>query len=255
MMSNKRARIETTAAEEGAEQVGQGLQVTKPTSFPHLYNNNYTVQLTYADNYRHDIAQNGSAINQVFRTNNIFDVDYTGGGHQPMARDLWASMYDYYTVLACKYKINIYNASGQDPVTFTAAGTSGQVIGAVNVTTIPTTDVTDITNNTGFVYPAAEVKNTRTYWLIPGQNLTLKGTLTPGDFMVDAKDSDADTTWTANGSNPAAPRFLGYIASAGNYSALTGVNETPYTHLMVQVILQYTVQFTQINPTLRQTNS
>lgn len=78
--SNKRSRSD---AADGATEVGSGLGVTIPRSVPHLYNNNYTVKLTYADNYRHAVNY-GNAAKQVFRMNSIFDPDYTGTGHQPM---------------------------------------------------------------------------------------------------------------------------------------------------------------------------
>ena len=77
--TNKRRRD----AAEGASQVGQGLTVTVPKSVPHGYNNNYTVKLTYADNFRHDIAQAAGSATQIFCTNSIFDPDITGTGHQP----------------------------------------------------------------------------------------------------------------------------------------------------------------------------
>lgn len=240
---------------DGATEAGVGLEVTVPRSVPHLYNNNYTVRLTYADNYRHAVDQYGNAgIAQYFRTNSIFDPDVTGTGHQPIIRDLWASMYDYYSVLSCDYTIRLYNCTGQDPVTYTAVGTSAQVIGATNVTLLRTTDATDITGpatTSGFIYPAAEMKNSSTDMIIPGGTLSFKGTLTPGDYIVDAKDSDSDATWTAMGSNPAVSRYLGYVLNSVNYNALVGANEAPYANIQAQVILDYTVQFTQVNPSLR----
>lgn len=256
MNSNKRQatnQLSRTDAQDGAEEAGRGLEVTMPKAVPHGYNNNYTVRLTYADNYRADIGQAGNSANtQIFRTNGIFDPDFSGTGHQPLFRDMWASMYDYYTVLACDYTIRMYNASGQDPVTFTAAITSAQNIGAVNVSVFPTTNSTDYSSAaSGLIYPAAEFKNTHTEFLTPGEKMEFKGTLTPGDFIVDAKDSDNDTTWIANGSNPSVPRFLGYVISPAQWTALVGVNELPVSSIQIQVILHYTVQFTQVNQTLR----
>lgn len=144
----------TKRMESAVKQVGQGLEVTVPRSVPHLYNNNYTVRLSYVDNFRHDVAQNGSSGSiQVFRANSIFDPDFTGTGHQPIFRDLWASQYDYYAVIQCDYIIRMYNASGQDPVTYSAVGTSGQTIGAVNVTMLATTNANDYVTG-GIVFPA-----------------------------------------------------------------------------------------------------
>lgn len=248
--SNKRQR-------SGPEQVGNGLDVTVPRNVPHLYNNNYTVKLTYADNFKHDIAINGSAsIAQVFRMNSIFDPDVTGTGHQPVMRDLWASQYDYYTVIQADYKLRFYNASF-DSITYTAVGTSAQRPSCVNVTHVMgTTNSADITTPAnGFIYPQAEMKNTVTEFLTPEGYIEFKGSLTQGDFIVDAKDADSDNTWVAVGSNPAVPRFFGYILSPGFWTTFTGGSETLYACIQVQVIIDYTVQFTQMNQALRSISS
>ena len=200
-----------TDAEDGAEEVGSGLAVTKPPKgIPHLYNNNYTVRLSYADNYRHEVKCDGStAYQQVWRANSIFDPDYTGVGHQPICRDMWASMYGYYAVLACKYTIRLYNAAW-DSQSWTSIGTSGQRPTAVNVSFLRSTLAADFTTY-GTIYPQAEMKNCTTMFLTPDNTLEITGTVTPGDFLVDATDADSDQTWTQMGSNPPVPRFIGYV--------------------------------------------
>jgi len=40
-----------------------------------------------------------------FRSNNIFDPNLTGGGHQPAGHDQMGGFYRYYRVLGCKYLI------------------------------------------------------------------------------------------------------------------------------------------------------
>lgn len=250
---NKRRR---TDAEDGATEAGAGLPVTKPPKqIPHAYNNNYTVRLTYADNFLHNVAYNVGS-HQTFRTNSIYDPDFTGVGHQPLFRDMWASMYDYYTVLSCEYTIRMYNACAE-PITYTEVGTNAQLIGAVNVCLLPTTNANDIPGiyNGTDISPGAEMKNVQTYFLPPDKSLEIKGTLTPGDFIVDAKDADADTAWTAVGSNPAVPRFLAYGITQAAWTLPAGASETIYSAIQTQVILQFTVQFTQVNQTLRITSS
>lgn len=260
-----RGRMDTKMSEQppakrqrnGAEQVGQGLEVSIPKNVPHLFNNNYTVKLTYADNFFHNLAQNGTAsASQVFRMNSIFDPDFTGTGHQPILRDLWASQYDYYTVLQCDYSIRLYNGHAE-AVTFTSVGTNAQKVGCVNVVhflgSTNSSDMSAAAN--GMIYPAAEMKNTTTSFLIPDDYLELKGSLTQGDFIVDAKDADSDNTWVAVGSNPAIPRFFGYVISPAVWVALGGVNEAPYSTIQVQVVIDYTVQFTQMNQSLRSVSS
>nr|QKI29027.1 Cap [Kummerowia striata CRESS virus] len=250
--SRKRAKSNATSdAEDGAEEVGSGLEITKPPKqIPHLYNNNYTVRLTYADNYRTDVKCDGTtSYQQVFRANSIYDPDYTGSGHQPYFRDTWASMYDYYSVLACKYTIRMYNAAW-DSQSWTSVGTSGQRPTAVNVTFMRSTLAADFLTY-GTIYPQAEMKNATTMFLTPDNTLEIQGTVTPGDFLVDAVNADSDAVWTAVGANPALPRFIGYVLTPAQWTSLTGANETPYASIQVQVLLEYTVQFTQVNPSVR----
>lgn len=240
-----------SAAQKGAEQVGQGMQVVVPRAIPHGFNDQYTVRLSYADSFNMTIAGAGGGEEYLFRTNSIYDPDYTGIGHQPLMRDLWASQYDYYTVLACHYHIEIYNGA-TDHISWTSVGTNSQRVGGVVVTLLPTTNATDIANmGSGAPYPGAEMKHSQTQALWPENFITFKGTLTPGDFIVDAKDADSDTTWTAVGSNPAIPRFLGFAINSVNSGAFAGASKTIYTNCQIVVRLDYDVQFTQLNQTLR----
>jgi len=177
----------TAHARQGANEVGHGLEVTVPRAIPHLYNNNYTVRLTYADSFNRVVSNAGGGDHYAFRTNSIYDPDYTSAGHQPLMRDLWASQYDYYTVLACHYHIELYNCA-VDTLTFTAAGTFAQRVGAITANLLPTTNITDISNaGGGYPFPSSEMKNAQTKVIWPENWVTFEGTLTPGDFIVDAK--------------------------------------------------------------------
>jgi hypothetical protein len=248
---NKRSRD----AADGATEVGQGNQAVIPRSIPHLYNNHYTVRLTYAENFVHVLSQNGSGVHNAFRSDSIYDPNATGGGHQPLMRDLWASQYDYYAVLACEYKIRLYNGVNE-AVTFTSAGTNAQSINCINATLLKTVNGSDFTSgDDGLIYPVAEYKNSTTEFLPPDTMIQFNGSVTPGDFILDAKDSDSDPTWTAVGSNPTVTRYVGYVLCSAQPNGITGVNETPYSTVYAQVILDYTVQFTQMNQGLRTTSS
>lgn len=246
----KRKRTDGTASstlQDGASEAGKGLEVTVPRSVPHCYNNNYTVRLTYADSLRHELNYS-SAATQIFRTNSIYDPDYTNVGHQPLMRDLWSSQYDYYTVIACDYEIHLYNGA-VDSLTWTSSGTYANRIGCCQATLMRTTNVNDIQGTN--VYPIAEMKNSTTKFLVPENTVVFKGTLTPGDFIVDAKDSDSDSTWTAVGANPTVGRYLGYQLTSSQQAALTGQNKTPVIAVTAYIKLDYIVQFTQVNQSLR----
>ena len=259
MSESRTSGTQTTgrsAAAKGAEQAGKGMQVVVPRAIPHGYNNNYTVRLTYSDSLNITVLGNGGYGLYTFRTNSIYDPDYTGLGHQPLMRDLWASQYDYYTVLACHYHIELYNCSGRDPITYTAVGTSAQSVGGVITSLLPTTNVTDIVNmGNGLPFPSVEMKNTQSQALWPERSIVYNGTLTPGDFLVDAKDEDSDATWTAVGANPAVPRYLGLALNSVSSGAFPGQNEQSSTNVQMWVKLDYDVQFTQLNQTLRSVTS
>jgi hypothetical protein len=235
----------------GAEQVGQGLQVVIPRAVPHVFNNNFTVRLTYSDTYNLGFEAWGGSYDYRWALNSIYDPDQTGTGHQPLGRDLWASMYDYYAVLSTDYYIELYNGA-VDSITYTAAGTSAQRVNGCVATILPSTNATDITNlSTGVAFPAVEMKHTQSKALWPEDSISFSGTLTPADFLVDAKDSDTDTTWTAVGSNPAVTRWLGLGLNSCTASSLAGASEAPWINVQAFVKFDYTVQFTQVNQTLR----
>lgn len=255
---NKPYATTQTDARMGAQEAGEGLKVTIPRAIPHGYNNNYTVRLTYADTFRQDVTcaiAGGNSKFQIFRANSIFDPDYSGGGHQPLFRDMWASMYDHYCVLACHYTIRVWNA-GVEGVTWTAVNPFKNNLSPLNVTFLTTTDVTDFVDS-AMIGPIAEQKNAVTKYALPGaEHMTeFVGTLTPGDFIVDAKDADDDNTWVAQGSNPNVSRFFGIGISPMNQTFPAGITPTPIASAFIQVILHYDVQFTQVNPSLRHVQS
>lgn len=241
--SSKRAR--------GGDEVGQGRAITVPRNIPQGYNNTYTVTLTYADSKLFTISMAGGSAQQVWAMNSVYDPDVTGTGHQPLLRDLWASQYDYYAVLAARYKFSFYNGA-RDLVSYTAAGSSSQTLGGVAITLIPTTNASDVTSaTTGYMMPALEMKNTQTKIIWPDSSLTVVGELTPGDFLVDAVDSDTDRTWTAVGANPALLRYLGISFNSVNSASIAGQNEQPYAAIQGVFEIEYDVQFTQLNQSLR----
>ena len=95
------------------------------------------------------------------------------------------------------------------------------------------------------------MKNTITKFVPPEKTFKFTGTLTPGDFLVDAKDSDSDNTWTAVGSSPNVGRLLAVVLSTNLQANTVGQSKDLYIDVQWYVKLDYTVQFTQVNQTLR----
>lgn len=56
-------------------------------------------------------STSGGTSYSTFRANGIYDPDYINLGHQPMYRDAYANIYDYYTVLGSKITVKFLSRS------------------------------------------------------------------------------------------------------------------------------------------------
>lgn len=72
--------------------------------FPH----SMVAHLRYVDTYALTITS-GSLAKQVMRWNSTFDPDSTGTGHQPLYRDIFASIYDQYAVISASIEVKFVN--------------------------------------------------------------------------------------------------------------------------------------------------
>ncbi len=63
------------------------------------------VQLRYVEQICIDAPAAGVAALFLFRANDMFDPDFTGGGHQPKGFDQWMIFYDHFTVIGSKIKV------------------------------------------------------------------------------------------------------------------------------------------------------
>lgn len=78
-------------------------------SIPSMISNTYggfpvskVAKLRYSDVVTINPTASGVAMFHAFRANSIYDPDSTGVGHQPMGRDIWAQVYNHYTVIGSK---------------------------------------------------------------------------------------------------------------------------------------------------------
>lgn len=65
-------------------------------------------KLRYCD-YKNLTSTAGALNKYFFNWNSTFDPDNSGGGHQPLYRDTYASIYDHYSVVSCLAKVRIDN--------------------------------------------------------------------------------------------------------------------------------------------------
>lgn len=233
--------------------VGAGTSIAPIGRYPHLFNDKYTVKLTYADVINHTIDYTTES--QLFRPFSIFDPDYTNVGHQPFARDLWSSIYGYYCVVEAHAKFHFVNCYS-DTVIYTAAGTSSQNVGQICASVTHSTTETDFGGD--FPSPLLEQKNQISMLLISNtdqKHWNFSKKYTQDDFQVDAKEQNADNVWTAVGSNPSINRFVGYSIAPVQQAAETGQNETLSIHVQVLVQIDMVVQFSQVAASYRYTTS
>ena len=177
-----------------------------------------------------DISSNWT---KQFRINSIFDPNYTDGGHQPMGRDLLATVYNYYRVLkteiSCELARPGYYSDGNGPTFgFIEPVIIGDLVGT-GVSTIPTNVAT-----------LGETKRGRC-WLAPSQDSVTKWdrTIYPGllDETIDtngATDQTLLSIWTPMGSNPAEEQY---------YTIMADVTTGNSNYATVLVQIKYTVQF------------
>jgi hypothetical protein len=67
-------------------------------------------KVRYYDTYAMSVTT-GSLGKQVMRWNSTFDPDFTSTGHQPLYRDIFATIYDHYAVVSARANVKIVNTS------------------------------------------------------------------------------------------------------------------------------------------------
>lgn len=58
----------------------------------------------------------GTAAYHIFSVNGLYDPDITGVGHQPLGFDELMNMYDHYTVIGARIRVDFQNTSAVDAV-------------------------------------------------------------------------------------------------------------------------------------------
>lgn len=74
---------------------------------PHLF-----VTLKYYSTHNTGTLTTGTASNQIYNLNSVFDPDRTGAGHQPYLFDYFATAYNRYRVRKVRWKIEFAGSTG-----------------------------------------------------------------------------------------------------------------------------------------------
>lgn len=84
---------------------------TRPTVLP----NRFKFHTRYVETSMTVTATSGAPNAYIFRANGLYDPDATIGGHQPIGFDQFMAMYDHFTVIASKIRVELQNTSSTIP--------------------------------------------------------------------------------------------------------------------------------------------
>lgn len=159
----------------------------------------------------------------VLRANSIFDPDLTGGGHQPMGRDQWATFYNRYLVTDARVR-----------ATFQAAGSS-QTVGAAVGINIAETLSPGTTWPTEAEQPQSVWTTMQPDWDSPNAMKTLYGSFNAKKFFNVNTVKDNHDLGAIIGTNPARPAYFHIWRQT--------LNESTASQVYITYEIEYDVMF------------
>jgi len=190
-----------------------------------------------------------SSLNQ-FKVNSIYDFDLTGGGHQPLGRDTWAAIYNYYKVLETRLHVKV--------TTQTVPGGTGANVqfpvyvgGLLDITATPPSSLTQWQEaaRSGGNQKQMHFSNIDKISSIAsrGKSFTVFDmTWTPEMFEQAIIEGYANTQWVPVGSDPGDINYFTVLYSNINNGA---------KDVYVEVTAEFLVAFKQVNRTLLYTTN
>jgi len=186
----------------------------------------FSIILPYARTGTIVTGTSGSFFERGYRLNDIFDPEVSAlFSGQPLGRDTWASIYDYYRVVQTDMKITFYNSS-----------TTSSALCGYELTDDPT-------NLTTTREAFLQRKNNHHTYVTPGGkgiDYTVKQfTYRPEKWDLHITQESKDTFWTPVGSSPSIPHLL-YIRAINGQSGNT-------IEMEYMVEMKFHVQFREVN--------
>lgn len=216
----------------------------------------FTIDLPWAENGYATFSRTTGVVtpNQIasYRLNSIFDPQKIDGGtastsggaaHQPMGRDTWAAVYQYYRVLKSTIHITMWNFTSFTPVT----AADHEVI----VAGIEWTDDDTTSGKAETVQAFMEEKQSQTQLVLPVKGTTFL-TGGPAHFTYDyapeewhfhVQNSADDNRWTAIAADPTLPHYL----NLSIFPFIPGSTTTQNYKVLFHTRIVYTVQFREAN--------
>lgn len=163
----------------------------------------------------------GAASTNLFRANSIYDPDYTGTGHQPLATDQYFALYANCLVKTSKITVTHLNST-----------TSGTVFG---VTLSP--------SSTSLTIPGDYIEQQQTAYAYTNASLTTLNQAVIGTFdakrFFDIKDpTDEGDIQHGSGSNPIRPAY--YHVWVGGFTTTADAAASA-----VNVLIEYQCEFSE----------
>lgn len=160
------------------------------------------VKLRYTDSSITLDAASQSTAQHVFRANSVFDPDYTAAGHQPMAFDQWALLYQRYTVLGSKITVRYTPTSASNLTPAYMGCTLGTV----------TNPLANFTTGVNYVNNILESKQTGNYQVV--------GTLYPVQSSKGPRYASITKTFSAK-------KFFGKVNVQDGNSTSAAITANP----------------------------
>jgi len=214
----------------------------------------------------HYVQDNDISSPNQFRVNSLFDFDLTGTGNQPLGRDTWAAIYDYYKVIEVRLHatfVSTQHITGTTAQTTVGALTDGNwgaavmapayVGGMLDIVADPPDSLTAWQHAT-MVTPNSTQRFTPIQRLgkiasRPNTTLHYQMTWTPDMFDTAVLNDATQNTWTPVGSNPANVNYFTPIVY--NSNSANGTNNK--LHYSFELKTEMLVAFKNVTRSLLNT--
>ena len=219
------------------------------------YQDEIVVKMPYVDTFNTFVALPAGALTgfQQYKINSIWDPDLTGVGHQPLGRDTWSAIYNYYKVLEATITVEIFDLTHNTDTVVPGSGQSSPTYygGMLDITAAPPS-----TKQAWFEACEAQLNSRQQMFTKPqGYNViasrgknSIKFTMkwTPDLFEKNVLQGGGDPGWNAVGSDPTILEYATLIAHNPNSAAARYVNYSAK--------IEYIVAFKQLNKSLLNTS-
>ena len=197
------------------------------------------VKLPYHYQAAHSTSASTTAGAHQFKINSIYDIDLTSTGHQPLGRDTWAGIYEYYKVLETRIHVKVFSLQYRTQQEQVAVGTTFDVIdvndaypldvgGLLDITATPPAnrlrwrEASKVTANEQEHF--SEIQELFNLGSRGNTEITYDMRWTPGDFDSTILNQSVNDAWTPVGSDPDNGALNYFTHLVSNRNSTTSAN-------------------------------